>query len=265
MRHAVRSAILVLAFLVSIPAFASITGTVMNADGQAIAAAKVSVFAPETVDARRARIASATPQRKALATATTGANGSFRVDVPKEQSSVDLRVDAAGYAPETSWSLAEDDAGAIVVTRAPAKTGTITAGGKPVANATVYWVSSTLNDFMAVTDANGRYSVPDPAKWAFRIVVVHPDYALFSETMMREVAKLTPDRTLTAGVKVAGRVVNEDGTPAAGAELFLDRFPIGKSADDGTFTIAHAKKDWEEVEARLGARVARRVHADTAL
>jgi hypothetical protein len=265
MRRAVRLAIPLLAFLVSLPSFASITGTVMNGDGQAIAGAKVSVYAPETIDARRMRAVSATPQRKALASATTDAKGSFRVDVPKEQSAVDLRVDAAGYAPESSWSLGEDDAGAIVLVKAPAKAGRITANGKPVANAAVFWIAANLTDFLAVTDANGHYSVPDPAKWATRVVIVHPDYALLSETMFRDAARMTPDRALNAGVKLTGRVVAEDGSPAAGAELFIDHFSAGKSADDGSFTIAHAKKDWQELEARLGARVAHRVHSDGAV
>src|SRR5207248_9252245 len=67
------------------------------------------------------------------------------------------------------------------------------------------------------------------------------------------------------GVKVTGKIANEDGTPAAGAELYVDTWPLGKTADDGTFTIAHAKKDWQELQARLGARVARRPHSDAAV
>src|SRR5438094_5104656 len=141
MRHALRSAVPLFALLFALPSFASITGTVMNGDGQAIAGAKISVYAPETTDARRERIVSATPLRKALGTATADANGSFRVDVPKEQSFVDLRVDAAGYAPDSSWSLANDDAATIVLAKAPAKSGTITANGKPVAEARVFGCS----------------------------------------------------------------------------------------------------------------------------
>lgn len=264
MRQALRLAI----FLFAFPSFASITGTVMNGDAQAVAGAKISVFALETPEARRARIVSATPQRTALGTATTDANGSFRVDVPKEQSFVDLRVDAPGYAPEMQWSMASDDAGAIVLTKAPAKSGTITANGKPVAHAAVFWFGQGAVEAYAVTDANGKYSVPDPSKWALRVVILHPDYAPLSEVtaIMTGAARASADRTLTPGVKLTGRVVGEDGTtPAADAELVLDRLPVGKTAADGTFTIAHARKDWQELEARLGARVARRAHADGAL
>src|ERR1051326_9180204 len=255
MRYALRLSV----FLFAIPSFASITRTVMNGDGQALSGAKISVYTPETPEARRARLVSATPQRTPLGTATADANGSFRVDVPKEESFVQLRVDAAGYAPEMSWSMANDEAGAIVLTRAPAKSGTITANGKPVAHASVFWFGPSAVESFAITDANGKYSVPDPSKWALLVVVLHPDYAPFSETVavMNGASRASADRSLTPGVKLTGRVVNEDGTtPAAGAELVLDRLPIGKTADDGTFTIAHARKDWQELEARLGARAA---------
>jgi Carboxypeptidase regulatory-like domain len=263
MRRAVSS---LFAFFLAIPTFASVTGTVMNGDGLPVAGAKISVYAPETVDARRLRVASATPLRKALTTATTGNDGSFRAEVPKEQSFIELRVDAAGYAPETTWSAANDEAGAIVLTRAAAKTGTITANGKPVANATVYWTGGPALDVVAVTDAGGKYSVPDPSKWANGVVVLHPDYAVFSELTMRDPARKSPDRALNAGVKLSGRVVAENGTtPVGGAEVFIDHWPAGKTADDGTFTIAHAKKDWQDVEVHLGARAAHRAHTDGAV
>jgi len=258
-----RAAFSLFAFLIAIPTFASVTGTVMNADGLPIVGAKISVYAPETVEARRLRVVSAAPQRKALTTATTGNDGSFRAEVPKEQSLVELRVDAAGYAPELSWSAANDEAGAIVLTRAAPKSGTITANGKPVANATVYWIGGPTVDALAITDAGGKYTVPDPAKWASRIVVIHPDYAIFSETMMRDPSRMSPDRAINAGVKITGRAVAENGTtPVGGAEVFVDRWPAGKTAEDGTFTIAHARKDWQDVEVRAGARVAHRAHTD---
>ena len=45
--------LLFLALLISIPAAASITGVVINSDGQPIAGAKVSLYAPETIEAHR--------------------------------------------------------------------------------------------------------------------------------------------------------------------------------------------------------------------
>ena len=123
--------------ILAVPLHATITGSVMNADGQPIAGAKISVYGPETLSARRERLASKTPDRPPLVTATADSNGNFRVEPPKEQTIVDLRVDVSGYAPDAIRLQSDDDAGAVVLTKADPKSGTIKAGGKPVASATV--------------------------------------------------------------------------------------------------------------------------------
>ena len=78
---------LVTAFLTAFPALAAITGTVINGDGAPVAGAKVSLFSPETPEARRLRILSKTPDRVPLVFATTGTNGSFSIDTPSARSS----------------------------------------------------------------------------------------------------------------------------------------------------------------------------------
>src|SRR4029078_8117645 len=102
-------------------------------------------------------------------------DGSFRAEVPKEQSFVELRVDAAGYAPDSIWSAANDEAGAIVLARAATKTGTITANGKPVANATVYWAGGGAADAVAVTDAGGKHFVNDQKRWVKWITLIYTE------------------------------------------------------------------------------------------
>jgi len=137
--------------------------------------------------------------------------------------------------------------------------GTISANGKPVANATVALFGGA--EFTAKTDAEGHYSAPDPSKWAFRAIVIHPDYAITEEQLGPNGTKKGPDFSMTAGVPIAGRVVAEDGqTAVADAQIFLDGWPAGKSAADGTFAIAHARKEWDVVAARIGSRVAQRAH-----
>ncbi|HEX9493855.1 MAG TPA: carboxypeptidase-like regulatory domain-containing protein [Thermoanaerobaculia bacterium] len=89
----------ILTFLISLPLTASITGIVINTDGQPIAGAKVSIYAPETVAARRLRLFSKTVERTALATRQTDSKGNFSFDSPKDQPLVDLRVEASGFAP----------------------------------------------------------------------------------------------------------------------------------------------------------------------
>ena len=241
-----------LAFLISIPATASITGVVINTDGQPIAGAKVSIYAPETIEAHRVRLLSKSPERTPLASRQTDSKGAFTFDSPKDQSVVDLRVDVTGFAPEAVRLLADDEAGAIALTTAAMQRGTITAAGKPVAGATVIWMGNAT-DFLATTDAEGHYSVPDPSKWAGRLIVFHPDYAPMDQMSG---ARATPkiDQSLNPGVTIKGRVVAEIGqTPAAKATVFIDDLPLATTADDGTFTIAHAPKDWQELQTRGGA------------
>jgi len=254
-------AFLLTSFVVSLQA--AVIGTVINIDGKAIGGAKVSLFAPELIAATGPRMLSADPQRKPLATATTDSGGKFTFDVPKDQSVVDVRVEASGYAPAGLRLTADDDAGAILLTQAPPVRGTITANGKPVANATVIVLGGS--EYSTKTDADGHYTAPDPARWAFRVIVLHPDFAMLEEQIGPGSGKKGPDFSMNAGVAITGRVVAEDGqTPVADAQLLLDGWPAAKSAADGTFTIAHARKDWEAVVARSGNRVAERARTSAA-
>ena len=241
----------------AVPLHAAVTGTVINIDGKAVTGAKVSLFAPELMAALGSRLQSADPQRTPLATVTTDSGGKFTLDVPKEQVVVDVRVEATGYAPASGRYAADDEAGAILLIQAAPVRGTITANGKPVPNATVAIYGTA--EYVTKTDADGHYTAPDVSKWALRFIVLHPDYAVVDELLGPNGTKKGPDFSMTAGVAVTGRVVAEDGqTPAGDAQLLIDGWPAGKSAADGTFTIAHAKKEWVHVEARLGYRVAQR-------
>jgi hypothetical protein len=254
--------LLSLSFVLSLAAAslqAVVLGTVINIDGKAVGGAKVSLFAPELIAAQGPRLLSADPQRTPLATMTTDSSGKFTFEVPKDQTIVDVRIDAAGYAPSSVRLTADDDAGAVLLQQAAPVRGTITANGKPVANATVVVLGG--GELTTKTDTEGHYTAPDPSKWAFRIIVLHPDFAVIEETIGPNGAKKGPNFSLNNGVPVTGRVVAEDGqTPVAGAQIFIDGWPQGKSAADGTFTVAHAGKDWETVEARIGNRIAERAH-----
>jgi protocatechuate 3,4-dioxygenase beta subunit len=245
------------AVFAALPLSAAITGSVMNSDGQAVAGAKISIYGPETLSARRERLASKTPERPPLVTTTADSSGNFRIEPPKEQTIVDLRIDAPGYAPDAIRLQSDDEAGAIVVSRAESKSGTVKANGKPLAGATVVYMGGAT--FVATTDANGRYTAPDPFKWANRLVILHPDYARLEETL--QFGKHDLDRTLTAGVKMSGKVVGADGTTGvADAVLDIDGWPAGKSGADGAFAFEHAPKSWQEVSAVSGALIAARAN-----
>jgi large repetitive protein len=245
--------------LFSLPVFAAITGTVINPDGLPVAGAKVSAFALESLDARRARIGSADAARKPLATTTTDSKGNFSIDAPKS-SVVDLRFDAAGFAPQNERAAADDDAGVIQLQPGQMKQGTITANGKPLAGARVV-VAGEYGEIIATTDESGHYSLPDPARSNSRIVVKHPDYAIANQTIGRLSTSKT-DIALDPGTSLSGRVVAEDGTTAvANAAISIDEVPVTKTAEDGTFTIAHLPKKFEQIEVHADTRIASRAFA----
>ncbi|HEY8713075.1 MAG TPA: carboxypeptidase regulatory-like domain-containing protein, partial [Thermoanaerobaculia bacterium] len=241
----------------AMPASAAITGYVMNNDGQPIAGAKVESFAIETLDAERARFVSTTPERKALGNVESDAEGRFTLESPKDPVVV-LRVNATGYAPASLRVERDEEAGALVLSPAEMKTGRITANGKPVAGAKVIWSADT--EVIATTDAEGRYKVPDPTRWATSVVVLHPDYAVAATQQQQR--KENVDRTLSAGPSLSGTVVAEDGkTPVAGATISVDGWPAATSGQDGTFTIAHAPAKWALVVAKSGPLVGTRARA----
>ncbi|HEX7190558.1 MAG TPA: carboxypeptidase-like regulatory domain-containing protein [Thermoanaerobaculia bacterium] len=243
-----------LALLTALPALASINGTVMTRDGQPLTGAKVSIYSFEPAEARRARMVSANAERTPLASTTTNSKGAFTLDSPKDPV-VSIRVDATGYAPYTTDIERDEDSLVFAMSAAPVKQGTITANGKPLANAHVVWLGQD-GEVVATTDDKGHYSSPDPVKWAGRVVVHHPDFALFDET--RGAKPLPLDFSLDAGVPVTGTVVGNDGSPVAKAAITVDTFPVATTGDNGSFTIAHAPKQWQALEVhaadRFGAR-----------
>src|ERR1700756_472365 len=97
---------LVLSFL-SFPLLAAVTGSVIDNDGQPVAGARVTAYAPESMDARRVRLQSKTPERPSLATATSDSKGNFSLDV--KEPFVDVRIEAKGYAPEFAHTSNDDD------------------------------------------------------------------------------------------------------------------------------------------------------------
>jgi protocatechuate 3,4-dioxygenase beta subunit len=241
-------------------AFPAITGAVINADGQPVAGARVAVYALETTAARVARLVSKTPQPTLIASTKTDAKGNFTLETPKLPV-VELRVEADGYAPESARIASDEELGAIALIAADLKTGTITANGKPVGGATVAW-----GPLVATTNSDGKYTLPDPQKYAGRGFVYHPDFAFVEDTSFIPNEKRKLDRVLDEGMSVTGKVVGDDGkSPLANATIYVDDYPLATSAEDGSFTIAHAPKKWEKIEARTATRSGLRVNAASPL
>ena len=237
--------------LLSLPLPAAITGTVMTSDGAALAGARVSIHALETPDARRARLLSKAPDAVPLATAQTDAKGSFSLASPKEPV-VELRVELRGYEPFSRRVERDEDFGATALVKRDMQKGTVTAGGKPVANALVVISYGAAVDYVTRTDEQGRYEAPD-IKRAYGIAVIHPDYAIDQGPASGL------NRTLGAGVTLTGRAVAADGTsPVANAAISVNGWPLAVSGEDGAFTIAHAPVEWAALTARKDLLASRR-------
>ena len=254
----VRVLVLASALFLSLSATAATTGVLMNDDGKPVAGARVSAYALESGEARRLRWLSDTPERPPIATGETDSKGRFSLEIAKEHAVVTLQAEAAGYAPHAVRIERDDDLGALALAAATMRAGRITAGGKPVANAKVIWQSGA--EFIARTDEEGRYTAPDPDKWAGRLSVIHPQYAVLDENLrMGGRSKITVDHSLQTGVTISGRVMTADGkTAVTGAAVSVDGWPAGATKEDGSFTIEHAPAKWQWVEASAGAMAARR-------
>jgi len=232
--------------LVSSSLLAGVTGTLMNEEGQPIREANVSLFAPETLEARRARWLAVAPGRIPLSATRSDAAGTFAAD-PKREQIVDVFIEAEGYAPAILRLGRDEDAGAILLRHATRRSGTITAQSKPVAAARVIWAGDDGIEQTSITDARGRYEVIDPELWATGVTIVHPDHALFRSA--NRAGPVTLDAALTAGSSIEGSVVGTDGQPVSGAAILVDGFSWTKSLENGSFRLDHVGQG-AEVSAR---------------
>ena len=205
MRWRVVAAVLVFS---SFRAFAAVTGTVVDEEGKAVSGASVSALALES--------------RKPLAAVQTDAKGNFSIDV--KEPVVDLHIEVPKRAPLTARVARNEDAGVLQIANVPMKEGTISANGKPLAGATVI-----IGDSVTVTDATGKYQLPDPKRVTSQILVRHPDYAPVARTVA-PFLPASPDIAMTRGkppvarpagtAKITGSVRDaKSGAPIAGVEV----------------------------------------------
>lgn len=244
---------------VALPSRAAITGTVVTPEGKAIAGARVSLYAREAESARRARLLSASPEAVPIASLQTDAKGTFSIPSPKE-GVVILTATVRGFEPAQRTIERDEEVGAFLLAPAAMQTGSVTAAGKPVPN-TVVSIIFQSREYFTRTDEQGRYEAPDIGR-ATSITVFHPDFALDTESffvMGGKVGSGELRRTLIAGQKRSGKVVDLDGkTPVAGATIFIDGWPMAKSGEDGTFSIARTPAKWAKLIAGKDGRFGER-------
>ncbi|MEA2236014.1 MAG: large repetitive protein [Thermoanaerobaculia bacterium] len=233
-------------------AFASITGTLIDSDAKPVAGATIRAYAAEDSAALRARLVAGKIDREPVATAKSSETGSFSIDV-KTTPAVDIVIESDGHPRTTISTIDGDDLGAIQLLPPPTTKFRVTSGGQPVANAIV--VSGTE---VSRTDAAGEV----PGFGFGSAFVVHPDYAVGSRRDMGNGASTLYEIKLSRGVAVSGRVVNAVG-PVAHAIVSINGWPLAASADDGTFTVAHAPENWQSVSAVRGNEIGAAVRPKT--
>jgi hypothetical protein len=234
-------------------ASAAVTGQVLSSDDKPVAGATVTAYALETAEARAERLV-AGQDRRPLATVKTGADGAFRVE--NDEALLAVGVRAEGSAPAMTTAV-RGEALTLRLKPAAVRRGTVTAQGKPVAEAMVVWMAG-LGDPQSVelivrTAKDGAYEVPDPDVWASGLAILHPDFALLSATPSPKWGS-TLSHQLTGGAPLPGQVIDGgSGQGLGGAALWVNGWPRAKSAVDGTFTIPHAAPDEKDALARTDA------------
>jgi len=242
-----RAASSVLLFFIASPVWASIAGTVWSPSGDPLEGARVVVRRPQTSTERRAALLSPAPQAP-LASATTDAQGAFRVDQSIDGLIV-ISVEREGHAPAWTLTTGDDQEVTVELRRAAPRKGRVTANGKSVAGANVIAINNDTPVWSTRSGDDGTFSIPDPSSWASEIAIVHPDYAP-QETKPRSL-----DVTLAKGEIAKGNVVDAKGRPVANARVSAGPWTTTTTADDGTFTLNNVPPDVKKLEAILGGSI----------
>lgn len=233
----------ILAALLSLHALsltAAITGTIVAPDGTPLRGVRVQAFTRETPEMLRARVLSASPDRKPLASVESDEKGAFSIDVATPV--VDLTFETTGRTAITFEAANGEVVDPVVLREAKPVRGKVTARGKPVSGALILHFANLVTR----SDANGDFTLPGGT----RVVrVIHPSYAHGRGTVRNSVVNVS----LADGVKLQGKVIGDDGKPVANATVSLDGWPFAQSGEDGSFVIDHATTQWQSLAAQRGA------------
>lgn len=231
-----------------------VTGSLVTPEGKPVAGARVELVAAVPFAHELAHFASGdAAARGPLAVAESDSKGDFKLTIAKRGNYI-VRASRTGFAPAAIDTTGAEDLGGLLMRPAEMKKGRVTANGKPVANARVWFAGH--GKWLTTTDENGEYSVPDPAVWKPAVHVQHPDYARHVE-MMRLHGSIDLTIELTKGVTLRGRVLDPSGKNGVQSSLSVDGIAMGESAEDGRFTLQSVPATWREVVARSGKLVAR--------
>lgn len=201
---------------------------------------------------------------------TAGGDGRFELGVPTPTTTVTLQghgTMARHTAGKTTEIVAKGDAAPeLVVWTSPfdrVTTGTVlTVDAKPIAGA---WVGTTRDK--RPVDADGSFRIETASSGGQRIEAGAAGFTTQRQNLdAGDQATTTVHFRLQPGLRIAGRVVDEQGQPIAAATVatFFTLYEPDQSAADGTFaiTIADAARDRHSLFARKAGYVETRIEVD---
>lgn len=255
MRHWLTTAAIA-ALLVTLPASAQVSGTIITREGNPIPGVDVRAWAQESSDETARRVHSDTVERAILAETRTDDEGRFELKV-EGQEVVDLAFSKAGFAPDAVRLRPRGEIGALVLRTARMVKGRVVHEGEPVADAALRWANGR-SELVVRTDETGRFEIPDPKVWKPSLEIRHASLPLWRWKPDPFPATYRPPSMEIAvvGRKVSVTVLGPDGKPAAGASVSVDGFPVGVTGEDGSFS-ADIFADWERLTATKGDLIGR--------
>jgi protocatechuate 3,4-dioxygenase beta subunit len=232
---------LFLAFVVAAPAHAT-SGFVVSADGKPVPAVTIEIARPQAAAERHAVAIGLRKPTPPIARTTSGTDGSFNVKVDAA-GIVQVSVRAEGFAPAALLATSDDDLVVISLDPVALRKGRVTSGGAPVKEALVVADDEHGQTLAVRTAADGTFSIPDPERWASRLTVLHPDYAMH-QVSAAELSSL--DFVMTPGAPLPGASVERaDGSAATDFAYLAMNFPIATIHGDTRTILAATSRDQE--------------------
>lgn len=229
----------------------AVEGRVVDADGKAVAGARVALVPTEpTAMSRGFMMFSTSGTRNAL----SADDGSFRLE-DVAPGPVELRAEAAGKQTGVLSNLevasGQDLKGVeVVLATAAVVEGRVLASGRPVPGAEVQIVEPDMGRGtrffmapMATSDGDGYYRLDGVAPGTRTVQVEHKSHSKAVRELEVRAGANSLDISLEKGAEVSGRVVDADGRPVPSARVLLyegNRFwdlPSATSGADGSFTL----------------------------
>ncbi len=237
-------------------------------DGSGGKPAATGAIAGRVVDLRGRPVAGAEVWcvvfREKVGSTSADAEGRFRLAELKEDKPVDVWAEAPGLARQRREGLhvfagRDHDMGTLtLLTGTRIRGRTVDAGGRPVAGARIklgdyrfilgHTISSDQTEWSLKGDAEGRFVSPPLPSGDVHLLISSPGKVRTFVLRKAEPGVETVDLgdvTLAEEVAIRGSVLDRDGKPAPGVEVYADYDyeNAARTDKDGRFTVHAAGKD----------------------